>query len=214
MTIRVNIGCGTTPTDGWINFDNSFGIKLANKPFLYFLAKLFKIINERQIKNVEWNKKNKIYFADASKKIPLETNSVECVYSSHMLEHLSREGALIFLSEALRILKTEGVLRIAVPDLQMPIESYTKKGDADEFMESIFVKAPPIGSLKEKLQLIFSGYRHHQWMYDGKSLSLLIEKSGFRNARVYKNGETSIKNLKGLNLNERSDESVYVEAIK
>ena len=36
MTVRINIGCGKTPTNGWINFDNSPAIKLANSPFLYF----------------------------------------------------------------------------------------------------------------------------------------------------------------------------------
>ena len=41
-----------------------------------------------------------------------------------------------------------------------------------------------------------------------------MKNSGFRNVRVYKKGQTSIKNPKGLNLFERSEESVYVEGIK
>ena len=81
-------------------------------------------------------------------------------------------------------------------------------------MEKLFVEAPPINSLKEKLQLFFIGYRHHQWMYDGKSLSNLIKNLGFKNVKVCKKGETSIKNINGSNLFERSDESVYVEGLK
>ena len=214
MTIRINIGCGQTPIDGWINFDNSLSIKLAKSPLLYLLVKFLRLFNKQQIENIEWNKKHKIQFADASKKIPLETNSVDCVYTSHMLEHISRDGALVFLSEALRVLKTNGVLRISVPDLQIVINNYSTVGDANKFMEQMFIQAPPISNLKEKLKLIISGYRHHQWMYDGKSLSLLMEESGFRDVRVYSKGETSIKNLNGLNLYERSEESVYVEGIK
>ena len=214
MSNKVNIGCGTTPIDGWINFDNSLAIKLANSPFLYLLAKLLKLLNKQQIENVEWNKKNKIYFADATKNIPLEVNSVECIYTSHMVEHLSCSGVLVFLDESLRILKTNGILRIAVPDLQITVNTYLADGDANKFMKNIYVQAPPIGSLKEKLKLFYSGYRHHQWMYDGKSLSLLMEKSGFRDVRIYKKGETSINNSNGLNLYERSEESVYVEGIK
>ena len=126
MTIKVNIGCGNTPIDGWINFDNSLAIKLANSPFLYFLAKILKLLNKQQIENVEWNRKHKIHFADATKKIPLETNSVECIYTSHMVEHLSRNGALIFLNEALRILRKDGILRVSVPDLQISINNYLK----------------------------------------------------------------------------------------
>jgi len=214
MTIRINVGCGTTPIDGWINFDNSLAIKLANSPFLYLLVKFLKLLSKQNIENVEWNKKNKIHFADATKKIPLEADSAECIYTSHMLEHLHRDGALVFLNEALRILKTNGVLRIAVPDLRLVINNYLTVGDANEFMERMLVQAPPIGNLKEKLKLMVSGYRHHQWMYDGRSLSLLMEELGFRDVRVYSKGETSIKNLNGLNLHERSEESVYVEGIK
>ena len=214
MTIRINVGCGTTPIDGWINFDNSLAIKLANSPFLYLLVKFLKLLSKQNIENVEWNKKNKIHFADATKKIPLEADSVECIYTSHMLEHLHRDGTLVFLNEALRILKTNGVLRIAVPDLRLIINNYLTEGDANKFMERMLVQAPPIGNLKEKLKLMVSGYRHHQWMYDGKSLSLLMEELGFRDVRVYSKGETSIKNLNGLNLHERSEESVYVEGIK
>jgi len=214
MTDKVNIGCGTTPIDGWINYDNSYAIKLANSPLLYQIAKILKLLNKQQIENVEWNKKNKIYFADATKKIPLNFNSVECIYSSHMVEHLSRDGANSFLIEALRILKTDGVLRIAVPDLRIATDNYLNHGDANKFMEKIFVQAPPIRNLKEKLKLIFFGYRHHQWMYDGKSLSILMKTVGFRNVKIYKKGETSIKNPKGLDLYERCEESVYVEGIK
>ena len=214
MTIRINVGCGTTPIDGWINFDNSLAIKLANSPFLYLLVKFLKLLSKQNIENIEWNKKNKIHFADATKKIPLEADSAECIYTSHMLEHLHRDGALVFLNEALRILKTNGVLRIAAPDLRLVINNYLTVGDANEFMERMLVQAPPIGNLKEKLKLMVSGYRHHQWMYDGRSLSLLMEELGFRDVRVYSKGETSIKNLNGLNLHERSEESVYVEGIK
>ena len=45
-------------------------------------------------------------------------------------------------------------------------------------MEAILVEAPPINSLKEKLILFITGYRHHQWMYDGVNNSI-IEKCWF-----------------------------------
>ena len=214
MTIRVNFGCGMTPTEGWVNYDNSFAIKLANSSFLYLLAKSLRILNEAQIENVEWNKKHKIHFADATKKIPLRDNSVECLYTSHMLEHISREGVVFFLNEVIRFLEVDGVLRVAVPDLRIAINNYLAKEDADSFMKEIHVEAQPISKLIDKLRLFVTGYRHHQWMYDGKSLSILMKNSGFRNVRVYKKGQTSIKNPKGLNLFERSEESVYVEGIK
>ena len=38
---------------------------------------------------------------------------IETLYSSHMFEHLSREGAEFFLKDALRVLETDGILRIS-----------------------------------------------------------------------------------------------------
>ena len=158
MTIKVNFGCGMTPTDGWVNYDNSFAIKLANSSFLYLIAKSLRLLTLEQIENVEWNKKHKINFADATKKIPLEANSVECIYTSHMLEHLSCDGASAFLIEALRILKKGGVLRIAVPDLRIVVNNYSTVGDANKFMEQMFVQAPPIRNLKESLDLNINSF--------------------------------------------------------
>ena len=77
MSKRVNIGCGTNPAEGWINMDNSLAIKLANSPFIYRLAKLLKLLNSSQIDNIEWNRNNSIQFADATKNLPFEENSIE-----------------------------------------------------------------------------------------------------------------------------------------
>jgi len=214
MKTRVNIGCGRAPTPGWLNFDNSIAIKLANSPSLYFIARSLKLLNKSQINNIEWNKKNKISYADATKKIPLEKDSVECIYTSHMLEHLSRDEVSNFLKESLRVLESDGTLRVAVPNLRKAINNYIIKQNADDFMSEILVQAPPINTFRQKLHLLITGYRHHQWMYDDNSLCLLLKSFGFRNVKVYKEGETQIKNYEGLDLYERSEDSVYVEGIK
>ena len=110
-----------TPTESWINFDNSKSIILANSPFKYFFAKIFGFLNKEQIENINWNKKNKIFFADAKKYIPLPNDSAECIYTSHMVEHLSKEESISFLNEAFRVLDSGGILRIAVPDLKLAV---------------------------------------------------------------------------------------------
>ena len=214
MKYRINIGCGKTPTEGWINFDNSPSIKLANSPFKYFFARILRFLNNKQIENINWNKKNKILFADAKKYIPLPNDSAECIYTSHMIEHLSKEESVSFLNEAFRVLEPGGILRIAVPDLKLAVNFYVQTQDADAFMEKIFLAPPPINTIKEKISLFFTGYRQHQWMYDEKSLSKLIKKFGFRKIFICKAGETNILNPHNLNLHERSDESVYLEARK
>lgn len=214
MNEMLNIGCGQNPTPGWVNVDNTPAIKLANSPIRYRVAKLLRLLNNQQIESVEWNKKNSILYADATKKLPFESSSISCIYSSHMLEHLSREGARKFLRECMRVLVDGGCLRLAVPDLGAIVNEYIRHHDADAFMERMLVAPPALGSLRNLVTLMVTGYRHHQWMYDGSSLVKLLHSEGFCDARIYSAGETRIINAEGLDLDERKEESVYAEALK
>ena len=81
-------------------------------------------------------------------------------------------------------------------------------------MERSLLVAPSIESLKSKILFFLVGYRHHQWMYDTKSLQKLLLNNGFDNPIEQSPGQTLILNADGLNLRERSKESIYIEAIK
>tara|TARA_B100000214_G_C23863190_1_gene579068 strand:+ start:173 stop:814 length:642 start_codon:yes stop_codon:yes gene_type:complete len=212
--IRVNIGCGRTPTSGWQNYDNSLALKLAKYPLITFFLKSLNLLGETQIENIEWNRKNRIKFADATKKLPFNDGSVDVIYTSHMLEHLSRIGAKNFLIEAKRSLCNGGILRVSVPDLKIYINRYIENSDADAFMSSTLVSYGELTTLKQKLKLLVVGFRHHQWMYDANSLSKLLLDAGFNQVFVLEAGNTKIKNYEGLNLSERSSQSLYVEAVK
>ena len=43
--IRINIGCGQTPTKGWQNYDNSFSLKLAKIPILPILLGKLRVLS-------------------------------------------------------------------------------------------------------------------------------------------------------------------------
>jgi hypothetical protein len=94
--MRVNIGCGKTPTLGWENFDNSLSVRLSKVPAIPRLLYKLKLLNKQQMDRVVFCKNNVIRWADATKKIPLPNDAVDVLYSSHMLEHLDRKGAEIF----------------------------------------------------------------------------------------------------------------------
>ena len=69
--------------------------------------------------NLDFNSKSPyVKKHDIRKGIPYGDNSFDAVYSSHMLEHLNIDEADYFVKEAYRILKKNGVIRIAVPDLE------------------------------------------------------------------------------------------------
>ena len=60
------------------------------------------------------------------KGIPFENENFEVVYHSHVLEHFSKEDGEVFLKECFRVIKRNGVIRIAVPDLEVIAKEYTK----------------------------------------------------------------------------------------
>jgi predicted SAM-dependent methyltransferase len=211
---RINFGCGRSPTPGWINFDNSQSINIASSPIKFFILRKFGFLNLQQIENIKWLKENKIFYADATKKLPFSKNEINYIYSSHMLEHLSKKSARKFLKECLRVLKPNGVLRLVLPDLRQLVESYIQNGDADIFLEKSYLGTPPAETLQDKLKVIFQGYRHHQWMYDAKSLSKMLLENGFKKVVEQKAGVTFIDNYGELDLYERSEESFIIEAFK
>ena len=182
-------------------------------PLVHLLKKL-NLLNTSQIKKIEFIRKNNIKFADATKRFRFKSDSVDIIYTSHMLEHLSRFSANHFIKECYRVLKKGGILRIVVPDINKHVNDYLIKKDADIFLENTLLIPPSLNSLKAKIEILLFGYRHHQWMYDIKSLKKLLLKNGFVNLFEQCPGKTLILNNEGLNLKERSHESIYIESIK
>jgi predicted SAM-dependent methyltransferase len=130
--MKLNLGCGPQVPAGWINVDYAFGARLAAKP-------LFRSVNKRlKLFAVDWN--DSIFIHNLTERFPWRDGTVHTVYSSHTLEHLSRQEGLFFLRESQRVLKPGGIIRIVVPDLVAFVNSYVK-GDirADSFVESLGV---------------------------------------------------------------------------
>jgi predicted SAM-dependent methyltransferase len=56
--------------------------------------------------------------------IPMESNTFDLVYNSHVLEHFSKKDGEIFIKECYRILNSGGVIRIAMPNLEEIAKQY------------------------------------------------------------------------------------------
>lgn len=110
--IRVNVGCGPTPTCEWHNFDSSLSVRLARHPWLVLALTKLGLLAEGQKRLISIARNSGIIWADATKRIPVSDNSVEALYTSHMIEHLDREEVRLFLHEAYRILAPNGIIRI------------------------------------------------------------------------------------------------------
>ncbi|MCC5853786.1 MAG: methyltransferase domain-containing protein [Alkalimonas sp.] len=56
--------------------------------------------------------------------LPFADNSIECIYGSHIFEHISIFTAPAVFKECFRVLETEGCFRIVLPDVRKSIEQY------------------------------------------------------------------------------------------
>jgi predicted SAM-dependent methyltransferase len=63
---------------------------------------------------------------DIRKALPFRPNEFDAVYHSHVLEHLPRGEARLFLHECHRLLRPKGLIRVVVPDLEQIARQYLK----------------------------------------------------------------------------------------
>lgn len=114
------------------------------------------------------------YEADISKLDLYEDNTVDLIYASHVLDHLSRNQELDkALDEWYRVLKPRGILRIAVSDFERVVDMYKEGLDLERLWGHI------IGGHKDQ-------YDRHGCVFDFKTLKHYLEKHGFKNIRRYK----------------------------
>lgn len=201
----LNLGCGNCTPTGWENVDYAFGARLTRLPG-------FTAINRRlRLFNLDWDKRIKLH--DLRKPLPWSSNSVRAIYSSHTLEHLSREQGRRLLQEACRILIPGGILRIVVPDLAQMVRDYTSGSiPADHFLDHLGVlTANGDGSAKEYLEPLISF--PHKCMYDESTLLTLFDESGFdAEARSYL--DSAIPGIGDIETEERTRHAVVVEGTK
>ncbi|NIK72699.1 putative SAM-dependent methyltransferase [Thermonema lapsum] len=67
---------------------------------------------------------------DLRKGIPFPDNHFDVVYHSHVLEHFPKQEAAGFIRECYRVLKTGGILRVVVPDLEQIVREYLRHLEA------------------------------------------------------------------------------------
>jgi len=212
VATRLNIGCGRSPTPDWINYDNSPSVWMARWPTLASLAARLGLIDQHALAFVAFCRSHRIRHADAARRIPPADATVDAIYTSHMLEHLDRVEARVFLAECRRVLKPGGILRLAVPDLRYIAYLYLRANDANGFLSHLQFDLDKPRGLMARLHRMLSGGRGHHWMYDRDSLLALVEAAGFAEVETMEEGRTRIADPGSLDLNEREGDTFCLEA--
>lgn len=75
--------------------------------------------------NLDFASGNKYVIAhNLLKGIPFNDNSFDFIYHSHVLEHFSKRDGEGLLRECYRVLNSNGIIRIVIPDLEMIVRNY------------------------------------------------------------------------------------------
>lgn len=143
------------------------------------------------------------------KKLPFRNDSLQLIYSEHVLEHVSYETALHFVSEASRVLGKGGIMRIAMPDLDTLVNQYQ-----NNWREADWVNWPEFSFIETPAQMINIAFRWwgHQHLYNREELERLLTSAGFSDIKFVKLGES--KNEQLANLETRPDSLLIAEVRK
>lgn len=199
---KVNLGCGLHCLSGWLNIDGSLTSLLGTN-----INSLNKVIYKAAGSSAYYSfndfndvvKNNKLYWRDLTDKIPLNDNSVDIVFSSHFLEHLTKIKGEQFLKDIYRIMKPGGLVRILVPDLDLAIQKFNQ-GEINETLDLFCYTSEE------------ADFSAHKYNYTFGSLKTKLEDIGFNNVVRQSHQKGECPDIEYLDV--YPDHSLYVEVKK
>jgi SAM-dependent methyltransferase len=208
--MHVQYGSGFSAPSGWTNFDASLTLRFERLP----------IIGRLYTKNAGRFPSN-VRYGDVVSGLPIESDSCQGVYASHVLEHLSRQDIDEALAETYRILKPNGIFRLVVPDLELAAREYIQSVDensptsADEFVWDKTMLGRRTKSRK-LLGILYDGLNTstHLWMWDFNSLSHLLARHHFADIRRASFNDCADKAFVAVEELDRFEGAVAIEAKK
>ena len=141
--------------------------------------------------------------------LPLDTGSMDYVVSIHALPEVPYPDQVPVLRELRRVLKPDGVLRLGLPDLDRTIQAYLREDRT--YFQVPDEEARSLGA-KFIVHLIWYGYSRTFFTHD--FVEELLLKAGFSRVDRCAYGETHSPHPGIVELDNREEESLFVEAIK
>ncbi len=198
--VIVNFGCGAAPGGNCINVDGSLTVLLAKLPIP---AKLFRgravFVTAIRDFNIRFTTARRLRFDSAS---------LDAFYTSHTLEHLPRYDCENLLRRVRNWLKPDGLLRVVLPDLKRLARSYAS-GEVDG---DTFLGQTHMSRARSRWGQFGLGYAEHRWMYDCESFGALLAQLGYQKIQPSSFATSDLPQLAALDVQERRDESFYIEA--
>ncbi len=176
--LYVQYGCGLSAPDGWVNFDTSPTLLIERLPLVGpLLAK--RLVGFPASVRV----------GDIRKGLPLPNGSVQGLYASHVIEHLTYEDAKQAFVVSIALLRPGGTFRLVVPDLTARAERYLKSfASGDIKAAEGLLDGTGLGRRRKRGGLLgvltqALGNSDHLWMWDELSMSSALHEAGFADVR-------------------------------
>ena len=204
--IYLQYGCGWCAPEGWLNFDASPTLRFERLPLI---GRLYTRNEERFPANVR--------YGNVAEGLPLPDASCAALYCSHVLEHLALDELHAALAESYRLLQPGGRFRLVVPDLEAEIERY-RGDDSAEAAPTLMARTELgwtsrprgiTGVLREWL-----GNSRHRWMWDYRSLAAELERTGFREIRRARLGDSEEPRYREVEDPGRWRDALGIECLK
>lgn len=153
--VKLNLGSFTHMFHGWRNLDR---IDLADWA------------RRRQYAFTQW---------DLVGGLPYDDSIADLIFMSHVLEHFSYDDGAALLRECRRVLKPDGLIRIAVPDARRLIDLYLAGNMRS--LEPICGVDGGDSDIQMFHELLYGG--DHRATYDADALLFAFKRAGFTRAR-------------------------------
>ncbi len=217
----LHIGCNVITPKSWINIDGSWNAWFSHYPLIRKLLWRLRI-TDKEMAQYPWSKN--ILAHDVNKGLFFPDNSVDGIYASHLLEHLSRSKGRFFVKESYRVYKSGGVIRLVIPDLKSYIKEYIlmkKEMPESALPANHFVKRLNTCRWHEREAYPFllriyrtlKDFLSQKWMYDRESLISLLQGAGFGDVSEKNFLDSAIPPIADVE-REVKEMSVYVEGYK
>lgn len=185
--VKLNIGSYTTMFHhGWINIDVL--------PVQQFASRYNYIFRQR----------------DVREGLLFTSQSVDLIFASHFLEHLTYREGMEFLKECKRVMKPGATMRLIVPDASRLINSYIENNltQFDELNEGCS------STNLEAIKLWELLLANHAAIYDAKTLETMLYEAGFKTVQKCKFRQSLSNQMLKETLDMYPTMSLFMDAVK
>ena len=171
--------------------------------------------------NTDYEPSGNAVFLDITKPLPFANEQIDVIVAEHVIEHVPKQGANLFLRECHRCLKIGGVLRISTPDVGT-LCRYMNQPSDKKAIDLVKRHSRLYRSGNEISYCDFFNDINHFWghiyLYNEEELCLQIKAAGFTEMHRSCFGASNHSQLQGIDRHqaghEMNDLNLVVEAVR